>query len=368
MLALDGGGIRGLITIEILAELERQLRERLGRGPGFVLSDYFHYIGGTSTGGIIGALLSLGMPVDRIRAFYLESGRAMFERSVAPWRLFRSLYRETALAATLRDIIGPDTTLGSDRLRTLLLLVMRNASTDSPWPISNNPAAKYNDRGLEDCNLDLPLWQLVRASAAAPVFFRPQPVRVGRQEYTFVDGGMTSYNNPAFLLFLMATLGPYRLCWPTGEARLLLVSVGTGTSPRPSTSASEQNLFSGLYSVLMDPRMAALVEQDVLCRVFGRCLVGAPIDGELGDLRDPAACSFPKLFTYLRYDAELSRAGLEALGLPDVDPRGVRSLASVRHMADLQRVGRAVAARLIRLSDFEGFLEARAPVSASAAG
>ena len=51
LLALDGGGIRGTITLEILAELERSLEQRLGAGPGFVLADYFDYIAGTSTGG-----------------------------------------------------------------------------------------------------------------------------------------------------------------------------------------------------------------------------------------------------------------------------------------------------------------------------
>ena len=69
LLALDGGGIRGLISVELLAEIERRLRDRLGRGPDFVLSDYFDYIGGTSTGAIIAALLCLGLPVDRVRAF-----------------------------------------------------------------------------------------------------------------------------------------------------------------------------------------------------------------------------------------------------------------------------------------------------------
>jgi len=56
LLALDGGGIRGLISLEILAEIEGQLRDRVGAGPAFVRADYFDYIGGTSTGGIIAAL------------------------------------------------------------------------------------------------------------------------------------------------------------------------------------------------------------------------------------------------------------------------------------------------------------------------
>ena len=56
------------------------------------------------------------------------------------------------------------------------MMVMRNHSTDSPWPVSNNPYAKYNDRSRDDCNLDLPLWQLVRASTAAPTYFPPEVV------------------------------------------------------------------------------------------------------------------------------------------------------------------------------------------------
>jgi hypothetical protein len=66
----------------------------------------------------------------------------------------------------------PNATLGDDGLRTLLMMVMRNVTTDSPWPVTNNPLAKYNDRARPDCNLKLPLWQLVRASTAAPTFSR----------------------------------------------------------------------------------------------------------------------------------------------------------------------------------------------------
>jgi hypothetical protein len=57
LLALDGGGIRGVITLEVLTEIERQLQKKFGRGDDFVLADYFDYIGGTSTGAIIAACL-----------------------------------------------------------------------------------------------------------------------------------------------------------------------------------------------------------------------------------------------------------------------------------------------------------------------
>ena len=53
LLALDGGGIRGVITLEVLRRLESLLAKHLGAGDEFVLADYFDYIGGTSTGAVI---------------------------------------------------------------------------------------------------------------------------------------------------------------------------------------------------------------------------------------------------------------------------------------------------------------------------
>src|SRR4030095_15878482 len=118
--------------------------------------------------------------------------------------------------------------LGSNRLK-LLLILMRNASTGSTWPVSNNPAAKYNDRSLPDCNLSIPLWQILRASTAAPTYFAPEEIRLAGPQHMFVDGGITPFNNPALIAVLMATLPDYKLNWPTGRDALHVVSVGTGT-------------------------------------------------------------------------------------------------------------------------------------------
>ena len=86
LLALDGGGIRGLITIEILAKIESIVREQSGK-PSLVLADYFDYVAGTSTGAVIGTLLSLGKPVDEIRRIYLDCGKMMFDKSTIARRL-----------------------------------------------------------------------------------------------------------------------------------------------------------------------------------------------------------------------------------------------------------------------------------------
>lgn len=358
LLALDGGGIRGVISLEVLAEIERTLRRELNRGDDFVLADYFDYIAGTSTGAIIAAGLSLGWPVERLRTLYAMNGEEMFDRAFLLHR-YRYKYDSHRLAGMLQREYGADTTLGSSELRTLLMMVLRNATTDSPWPLSNNPHAKYNDAGRPDNNLELPLWQLVRASTAAPVYFPPEVVTVGSRDFVFVDGGLTMYNNPAFQLFLMATLEEYRLGWKAGEQDLLLVSVGTGSAANANEELDpgEMNLLYNASSIPGALMYAAATEQDLLCRVFGRCRHGAELDREVGAIRSGPGILDQRLFTYLRYGADLSRTGLDSLGLPDVQPSNVQRMDSVEHIGDLQRVGMS-AAREVEAAHFAGFLAA----------
>lgn len=365
LLALDGGGIRGLITLEFLAKMESVLRERTGAGEDFVLADYFDYVAGTSTGAIIASTISMGMSIADITEFYQSSGAAMFDKSSLLTLIRKNIYEDEKLAATLRQIIGErlgneNATLGDPGLRTLLMMVMRNVSTDSPWPLSSNPQAKYNAAEREDSNLKLPLWQLVRASTAAPIYFPPETVDIGDQRFVFVDGGVTTYNNPAFQLFLMATLEPYKLQWTATEERMLIVSVGTGAAAgaEPDLEAKDLGHAKNIVAIPGALMYAALNEQDTLCRAFGRCRYGARLDGEIGDLMDapsivPGQAS--KLFTYMRYNADISREGLDAVGLSDVDPGNVSKLDSVKFMDDLTRVGRVNAERQIEADHFEGF-------------
>ena len=357
ILALDGGGIRGMITVEILAGIEEMLRNALGR-EDFVLADYFDYVAGTSTGAIIATCVSLGMPVAKIREFYINSGKEMFDKAFILKR-FRYKYEDEKLSDMLREVVGGDTTFGSDKLKTLLLIVMRNATTDSPWPLSNNPRAKYNDSNRKDCNLNLPLWQLVRASTAAPVYFPPEVVKLDRREFIFVDGGVTTYNNPAFMAFLMATLEPYNMQWPTGEDKMLIVSVGTGTSAKANEDLGpdEMNLFYNAASIPSALMFAALNEQDFLCRAFGKCLSGDIMDREVGSMIGKKGPLPEKLFTYMRYNAELTAEGLAALGLADINPQNVQKLDSVEHITDLQRIGRAVAETKLDIEHFRSFLK-----------
>jgi uncharacterized protein len=358
LLALDGGGIRGVITLEVLLRLESMLAEQLGAGDDFVLGDYFDYIGGTSTGAVIATGLAKGLRVEQLLDLYVTRGEEMFDHASLR-RRYHYRYGSWRLRELLQGLLGEDTTLGSEQLKTLLLVVVRNATTDSPWPLSNNPNAIFNDPSRADNNLAIPLWQLVRASTAAPVYFPPEVVTLGEQRFVFVDGGLTVYNNPAFQLFLMATLDAYRLCWTATESDLLLVSVGTGTCPKADDRLrpDAMNLLFNAASVPAALMHAALDEQDLLCRVFGRCRHGPAIDLEVGDLMHREGLLEQRLFSYVRYNAELSRRGLDKLGLDDVIPEQVQRLDSVQHIGDLRRVGQAAACDVVS-EHFAGFLGA----------
>jgi hypothetical protein len=359
LLAVDGGGIRGVLSLQILAEIESVLIAKSGRSD-YRLADYFDYVAGTSTGGIIATGISVGMSVREIMDFYLNNGAAMFDKAGILRRL-QYQYNSEPIALQLQEVFGKTTTLGAPELETLLLLVMRNATTDSPWPISNNPYAKYNDAAHSACNLHFPLWQLVRASTAAPTYFPPEVINCGGKSFVFVDGGVTMYNNPAFQMFLMATVDRYwdkapvdSRGWKTGVDDMLVVSIGTGTSPGENYSLrpEEMNLLFNATTIPSALMYAALNEQDFLCRIFGDCVAGEPIDREVDDMIASRGPLESKLFRYARYNAELTPEGLNALGCGDVDPASVQKLDSIDALGSLQEVGKAVAAQRVKAEHF----------------
>jgi len=358
LLSLDGGGIRGIITIEILAKIEYELKTALRADDTFRLCEYFDYIGGTSTGAIIATALSLGMSVDEIRRFYIESGELMFDKANLLKR-YRFKYNDESLSNQLKNTFGEKTLLGSEKFKTLLLLILRNATTDSPWPLSNNPKAKFNNIEQGD-NLKFPVWQLVRASTAAPTYFPPEPIFIKNepQAHLFVDGGVTMYNNPAFKLFLMATAEPYQLKWQTGADKILLVSIGTGYAADANRDLQEGDM-NILYNASKIPSAlmyAAMNEQDSLCRMFGDCRFGHHLDAEIGDMIGQKGPDSQKLFTYLRYNVDLSQDGLNNLGLNHIKSENVQEMDKVAFIKDMQEISIAVA-NDISINHFNGFIE-----------
>jgi uncharacterized protein len=242
------------------------------------------------------------------------------------------------------------------------MIVMRNHTTDSPWPVSNNPLAYYNARDRVDCNLLLPLWQLVRASTAAPTFFPPEVVVFARgtpREYSFVfvDGGVTTYNNPAFLAFKMATASPYRMNW---NDDLLIVSLGTGNAPRERLGlrSDELSLLDHARNIPSALMNAASAGWDMACRIIGDCRFGAPIDREFGDgikvPGGPINWTGPKQFTYVRYDPDVTAKGLAALGCAGIEPASVQVMDSVAHAEEIARVGQAYA-KAVTIKHFANF-------------
>ena len=234
LLALDGGGIRGILTLGYLAEIEANLRIRHD-DLRLVLSDYFRPDRRYEYGSIIATRLSLGASADEIRDLYLQLGRDAFQLK-SSWlgaigRILGARFDEKPLARLLQENLG-DRTLSSADFRSGLVIVVKRADTGSVWPIVNLPEHKY-----ADLNKDMKLWELVRASAAPPTFFRPQHIAdVGAgEEALFVDGAVSMHGNPALLLLMVAALQGFSLQWPLGEERMLLCSVGTGLALKLST-------------------------------------------------------------------------------------------------------------------------------------
>ena len=375
MLALDGGGIRGLLTLGILEKIESLVAEKTGKK----LCDYFDYIAGTSTGAIIAAGLARGMTVAELIDFYRSSGKQMFEHAFLIERI-KYFYTADPLKAQLQHVFGSDTNLEPDNLKCLVLVVTKNVTTDSPWPISTNPEAKYNDLARKDCNLKIPLWQLVRASTAAPVYFPPEILQWDKTDpsktFVFVDGGVTPYNNPAFQLYRMATEPAYRLNWKTGEENLLLVSVGTGASESMGATAAapNRNIVSTVAGLPGELMYGMQVDQDISCRTVGRCTYGNHLDREILDLvpRKPvvgrtiedqyAAPLIPlsdnlgRRFLYARYNADLSRHGLDGLGFNALDPASIQKMDAVENIEPLLQIGRAAGAKSVNQAHFGPFL------------
>jgi uncharacterized protein len=379
MLALDGGGIRGLITLGILREVERIIQEK----TRLALCDYFDYIAGTSTGAIIAAGLARGKTTSDLIAFYQQYGPTMFDPAALIQR-FKYLHTADPLIRQLQQVFGAATTLDPDDLKCLLLVVTKNVTTDSAWPVSSNPDAKYNDPARRDNNLKMPLWKLVRASTAAPVYFPAEvmtwdPAQPSKA-VVFVDGGVTPYNNPAFLLYRMATEPAYRLNWGRGERNLLVVSVGTGAaeSAGATAAAPNKNIVTAVAGLPGELMYAMQVDQDISCRTVGRCTFGSPLDRELMDLiprelKDgmsleegyqapvtPLAKDLGRSFLYARYNADLSREGLDRLGFPNVNPNEIQKMDCSENIPTLLRIGQA-SAKQVKAEHFGSFLESTIP-------
>jgi|YelNatPaOPRAMG01_1025707.scaffolds.fasta_scaffold00348_27 patatin-like phospholipase/acyl hydrolase len=204
-LAVDGGGIRGVMVTRALSMLE----EELGRPVHAI----FRLTGGTSTGAIVAAGAAAGLTAAQMFDLYVQMGPSIFRKS---WRtvlfpLTRYRYESEPLKEALLAQIGP-ITMGdlwkadprTDVVITTFDLVDNHTRFVKPW---------------KDEYKDWPVYKAVMASSTVPTFF---PVFEGR----YVDGGVGSYANPCYLTAYEAV---YCLGWSPTETTL--ISLGTGRVP-----------------------------------------------------------------------------------------------------------------------------------------
>jgi predicted acylesterase/phospholipase RssA len=348
LLALDGGGVRGALTVAFLERIEALLEEHYGKDVR--LGDYFDLVGGTSTGAVIAGALALGFKTAQVKDFYLRLAPFAFKRGHFRVPILQAKFDARGLRKQIEEIVG-NRLLSSPDLITGFCIITKRMDTGSPWIISNNPRAPYWENGPGYIgNKNYPLVNLVRASTAAPHFFDPEllpisqtevlpdslakplntpwvarafhalllkvglrkPVKIDPNVYgLFVDGGVTPHNNPSLALFHLATLSPFGINWPTGPDRLTVISVGTGTyRPRLSFEALGFARFAklaihALMSLMTDAEVLVLT----LMQWMGECPAPWQINSEIGTLAKVVPPG-GKMFRFLRYDVRLEKEWL----------------------------------------------------------
>ncbi len=365
ILSLDGGGLRGVLTLGMLREIEALLRQRHGNDPNFRLGHYFDLIAGTSTGAIIAAALSLGMTVDQVHGHYLRLGETLFKRSLFSFGVIDEKYDAASVGKALKGVFG-ERTLESHDFLTGLVVVAKRLDTGSDWPFSNNPNAKYFNGGTKATtipNKHYPLWQVVRASTAAPHYFDPEMIEIGRAEGAmkpltgeFVDGGVSPSNNPTLLALMMATMEGYRLGWGVGEKNLQIVSVGTGKANPEIGLASP---FQSITAVHALRSLTALMEDcaDQVESIM-QWLSVSPTARRINREMDKAqpVLGGTAMCTYLRYNVLLQPDWLaERLG-ETIDSGKLKALEAMDkpgNIPELDRMGRLAGQRLVKEEHFD---------------
>jgi patatin-like phospholipase/acyl hydrolase len=367
MLALDGGGIRGALSLGYLQRIENILRKQNGNDKNFRLSNYFDLIGGTSTGSIIASCLAIGMSVDEIKSMYMDLGAQIFAKKYKWWKIFqiddliKAAYNEKPLEEQLQKVFG-DITLGDmDRIKTGLCIVAKRADTNSVWPITNHPGGKYYG-SADGMNKDIPLWKAVRASSAAPSYFLPQIIDVGGglSQAAFVDGGVSMHNNASMQLLMVATLQGFPFKWKWGADNLLLVSVGTGMSrwKEIPDNVKKNNILKWAQQLPDMFMQDASWNNQILLQWFSNSPTAWEIDGEIGKLENDYIGNPKKgggLLSYLRYNTWLDSDTLNPLmkktyTQKDID--GLVEMSNAESRFELYDIGSKCAASEVKDEHF----------------
>jgi len=185
LLSIDGGGVRGIIPLACLVRLESHLG-----GP---CHEIFDMIGGTSTGAVIAAGLSLGVSARGLLALYKRFAEESFHR--LPWwqvllNLGNHRYSNDFVASML-DEIGADRPINS--LPNDILITAKNTrSGRTDFFVRDHAGANAELWGT------LSLKDAVLASIAAPTYFPSHSATILGVEHTWVDGGVGVAGNPCY--------------------------------------------------------------------------------------------------------------------------------------------------------------------------
>lgn len=218
VLALDGGGIRGIFPAAVLARLEDLYLN------GGSIGGYFDLIAGTSTGGIIALGLAAGLTASTLRDLYVDRGCEIFppsgpgiigraNRYLKAWRrLRRYSYDRTSLTRVLHELLG-EQKLGAARAR---LCIPSFEGEHGEVYIFKTPHHPDFRKDLHETMVKVAL-----ATSAAPTYFRP----MRDAGYIFVDGGVWA-NNP-IMIALTEALTSFRIA----REQVRILSIGCGDDP-----------------------------------------------------------------------------------------------------------------------------------------
>ena len=396
ILSLDGGGVRGAITVAFLERIEALLSAHYGKE--ILLGDHFDLIGGTSTGAIIAGALALGYRTEQVKQFYLKLAPLAFKRQLWHVPILQAKFDDRGLRGQIEAVVG-DRDLSSPELITGLCVITKRMDTGSPWILSNNPGAPYwEDSENHIGNKHYLLANLVRASTAAPHFFDPEllpisnnhgalldgvsrpldqpwparalnallerwglrrPVVIDPKTYgLFVDGAVTPHGNPALALFQLATLKSFRIAWPTGPDRLAVTSVGTGTY-RPKLDFKTLGFarfpklaYHALMSLMTDGETLVLA----LMQWMGECPEPWEINSEIGKLAGEAPPG-GKMFRFSRYDVRLEREWLKNeldFKASEAEIIRLQSMDDPKIIPKLYEIGQIAAKRQVKAEHWVG--------------
>jgi patatin-like phospholipase/acyl hydrolase len=239
-------------------------------------------------------------------------------------------YSYKAMEDGLKFAYG-DLTLGSKELRTGLCIVAKRADTNSIWPLINHPNGKFFDSDLGK-NKNIPLWQAVRASSAAPTYFAPQMISVMEdQQAAFIDGGLSMANNPSLTLLMIATLRGFPFHWEMSEENLLMVSVGTGYSvfKKYVKEIDDSTMLSWAANIPDMLMQDASWQNRVMMQWLSNSATADYMDMEIEKMDGDYLAGKP-VISYLRYNFRMTENDLNNLGF-----KRIFTAADVKSLTDM---------------------------------